>query len=156
MSSLENLQRAERLVVKTVLITVAALIIGFGALTWAALEWSGVAIIETRAPDGSVRHTHVWFVEHEGEIWLEAGSPDNPWYVDVMLNPSIMLDDGRSRRAYLARPVAAPNAHRQIRSLIQAKYGARDRWIGRLVDTSESKAVRLEPVAPTQSPGPTQ
>jgi len=45
--------------VKIALGIVAALIVAFVAISWLALESGGVAIVETRAPDGSMRATHV-------------------------------------------------------------------------------------------------
>ncbi len=113
--------------------------------TWWALESGGVAVIQTRAPDGTVRSTHVWYVEPRGELWLEAGTPDNPWFQDVQRDPLVMLDiDGRTE-TYVAEPVYHPQAHSRIRSLLREKYGRRDRFVGLLVDTSRSVAVRLVP-----------
>lgn len=102
-------------------------------------------MIATRAPDGSVRSTHVWFVESDGELWLEAGSPENAWYRDVREDGSVGFEvDGRSAR-YVARPSDEARSHFRIRSLIHEKYGFRDRWVGWIVDTSRSVAVRLVP-----------
>lgn len=44
-----------------------------------------------------------------------------------------------------AVPVETPEAHEHVRRLLAAKYGFADRWIGVLVDTSRSVAIRLEP-----------
>ncbi len=113
--------------------------------TWWALESGGVAVIHTRTPDGSVRATHVWFVRPNGELWIEAGTPDNPWFRDVRRDPVVSLElDGR-RSTYVAEPVDHLHAHSRIRSLLRAKYGRRDRLVGLLVDTSRSVAVRLTP-----------
>ena len=65
------------------LASVAALAIAFAAITRLALESGGVAIVETHAGDGSIRSTHVWFVEPERELWIEAGSAQNPWFDDL-------------------------------------------------------------------------
>ena len=65
---------------KTTLVVLAATIGGFVAVTWWVLEAGGVAVIETRSPDGMLRSTHVWYAEPDGELWLEAGTPENPWY----------------------------------------------------------------------------
>ena len=53
---------------KLILIVVATLLAAFGATTWWALESGGVAVIETRAPDGTVRSTHVWYAEPNEEL----------------------------------------------------------------------------------------
>lgn len=132
---------------KAIASLLALLIVAFGATTWWALESNGVVVVETEAPNGSIRSTRVWYVEPDGEIWLEAGSPDHPWYLDVQRVPVLTLTlDGRSTR-YDARPDANPSAHRRIRSLIRDRYGFRDRWVNLLVDTSRSVAVRLIPAA---------
>lgn len=110
-----------------------------------ALESSGVAVIETRAPDDEVRSTHVWHAVHEGDIWLEAGTPENPWFRDVLRSPRVVVSLGGSRGEYLAEPVRAPDGHTRIRALLREKYGLRDCWVGLLVDTSRSVAVRLVP-----------
>jgi hypothetical protein len=117
----------------------------FGAITWLALESGGVAIVSTTAPDGSIRETHVWYVEPDGELWVEAGTPENPWYVDVQRDPRLdFRSEGRSGD-HSAEILAGDFAHDRIRSLIRAKYGIRDWWVGWLVDTSGSVAVRLHP-----------
>ncbi len=138
--------------VKPVLMVVAALVAALGATTWWALESGGVAVIETRTPEGTVRSTHVWYTEPDEELWLEAGAPGNAWFQDVQQNPVVTFiranradkADRRSAR-YVARPVDHPSGHTRIRSLIRDKYGFRDRWVGLLVDTSRSVAVQLSP-----------
>jgi len=132
---------------KTLLVGPAALLVVFAATTWWALEASGVAIIQTVAPDGSLRETHVWFVEPDGELWLEAGSPENPWYLDVQQNPSLKLRADDLVRDAVARPSSGTEARERIRSQLRQKYGLRDWWVGLLVDSSQSVAVEL--VAPS-------
>lgn len=113
--------------------------------TWWALESGGVAVIQTRTPDGSVRSTHVWFVRPNGELWIEAGSPDNPWFQDVQRDPVVSLVIDSHTETYLAEPVDHLHAHSRIRTLLRAKYGRRDRLVGLFVDTSRSVSVRLTP-----------
>lgn len=125
----------------------AGLLIAFGATTWWALEAGGVAIIETIAPDGSRRETHVWFVESDDELWLEAGSPKNLWYRDVERDPSLRLRADDLDRETAARPSHEPGQRERIRALLREKYGVRDWWVGLLVDSTQSVAVEL--IAPT-------
>jgi hypothetical protein len=132
---------------KTVLVGLAAALVAFAAFTGWALESGGVAVIATRAPDGSTRETHVWYVEPAGELWVEAGTPENAWYVDVRRDSSVRFSAGGRSGRYRAERVEAPHAHERIRALLRAKYGMRDRWVGLLVDTSRSVAVRLVPLA---------
>jgi hypothetical protein len=131
--------------VKLLLVAVAALVAVFAGVTWWALESGGVAVIETRAHGGGIRSTHVWYVEPDGELWLEAGTPENPWFQDVRRDPAVRFTaDGRAA-SYTARPVEDPSAQGRVRSLLRAKYGFRDAWVGLLVDSSRSVAVRLVP-----------
>jgi hypothetical protein len=127
------------------LILLAVSFTGFVAMTWWALEAGGVAVIETVSPNGTPRETHVWFVEPEGELWLEAGSPANPWFLDVQRDPVLKLRaDGHVRRT-LAHPSDSTVDRDRIRALLRQKYGLRDRWVGLFVDGSQSVAVRLAP-----------
>jgi hypothetical protein len=131
--------------VKLALTAILSLLAAFAAITWWALESEGVAIIQTRPPDGPARSTHVWYAESNGELWLEAGTPQNGWFVDIQGDPELIFTlDDRSER-YAAVPVDEPLAHSRIRSLIRQKYGFRDWWVGLIVDTSRSVAVRLTP-----------
>jgi len=141
--------------VKTVLAVLAATLVAFAATTWWALEYGGVAIIETQAPDGSLRSTHVWYAEPDGQLWLEAGTPENAWFQDVRRHPLLTFTaDGRSGR-FIAEPIDPSSGHDRIRALLREKYGLRDWWVGLLVDTSRSVAVRLVP-APSGGAEPTR
>jgi hypothetical protein len=124
--------------------------IGFVALTWWALEAGGVAILETEMADGTQRRTHVWFAQPDGEFWVEAGTPENGWYVDVQERPVLTLsipspdEQGNELSgSYLAEPIVGSPAHERIRQLLREKYGFRDWWIGVVFDTTQSVAVRL-------------
>ena len=114
-------------------------------VTWWALESGGVAVLETRAPDGSLRSTHVWFAEPDGKLWLEAGTPENSWYLDIQRDPLVSFSSLRRSGRYVAELLPDPGAHDRIRSLLREKYGVRDWWIGLLFDTSRSVAVELIP-----------
>lgn len=123
-------------------ILAALALVGF---TWWALESGGVAVLETRAADGSVRKTHVWFVERDGELWIEAGTPENSWWVDVQREPELVFTSPDGSGRFVAERVETPGAHDEIRSRLRTKYGVRDWWVGVLFDTSRSIAVVLRP-----------
>ena len=130
---------------KHALLAALSIFMGCAGLTWCALEASDVAVLETQRPDGATRTTRVWHVSHEGEIWLEAGTPESPWLHDVEAAPRVSLTiDGRSTE-YLSEVVRDPSGHDTIRSLLRKQYGLRDWWVGLLFDTSRSVAVRLLP-----------
>jgi hypothetical protein len=133
---------------KRLLLAVAVLGVAFVAITGWALEAGGVAVIETRAADGSTQATHVWFAAPDGELWLEAGSPENPWFADVRRDPRLSFRAEGRAGEYLGTPFQDPAACARIRALLREKYGWRDRWVGLFVDSSQSLAVRLDPAAP--------
>mgnify|MGYP003410918383 FL=1 len=130
------------------LASVAALAIAFAAITWLALESGGVAIVETHAGDGSIRSTHVWFVEPEREFWLEAGSAQNGWFDDFGRDPRIAFRAEGRHGEFLAERYEDSPTRARIRALLREKYGLRDRWVGLFVDQSRSLVVRLDPVEP--------
>lgn len=130
---------------KNTLAIVAALLAGFAATSWWALEAGGVAVVETRAADGSVRSTRVWYAEVDGELWLEAATPESSWFKDLQRDPELTLEAGGESRRYVAETVERPSGHARIRSALREKYGLRDWWVGLLVDPSRSVAVRLVP-----------
>jgi hypothetical protein len=133
---------------KRALGAITALVLAFAAITWWALESSEVAVIETRAPDGSMRSTHVWYVEPGGTLLLEAGTPDNPWFVDAKQRQRVRLTVGDTSAEYIAEPLPGKPDHDRVRALLREKYSWRDAWVGLLVDTSGSIAVVLRPADP--------
>jgi hypothetical protein len=131
---------------RSAIAAVGAALAAFVGVTWWALESGGVAVVETQRTDAATRSTHVWYVERDGEIWLEAGSPTNGWFVDTQRNAELRFVAGDLDGRYLAAAVSDASGHRQIRDMIRAKYGFRDRWINWIIDTSDSLAVRLIPL----------
>lgn len=121
----------------------------FGLVTWLALEGGGgVAVLETKAPGGTPRVTRVWVAENAGALWLEAPNPRRAWLRDVEMDPVVSLARDGKVLAYRAIPEPGPDGHRRIRSQLRERYGWRDAFVGWLTDTSESVAVRLEPLLP--------
>src|SRR5262245_52910547 len=73
----------------------------FGLVTWLALEGGGgVAVLETKAPDGTPRVTRVWVADREGALWLEAPNPHRAWLQDVSVDPFVSLAREGHRLAY--------------------------------------------------------
>ena len=135
---------------RRVLGSVVATVLGFVALAWWVLESGGVARIETTAADGRVRETHVWYVVRDGELWVEAGTPENSWFVDVQREPVVVFRSDELSGSYRARIDRDPAAHPRLRAALQDKYGLRDRFVGLLVDSSRSLAVQLHPESPAR------
>jgi hypothetical protein len=137
---------AKRLALRVVLPAVLVAVLAFVGITGYALESSDVAIVETQRADGGTRRTHVWYVEHGGELWLEAGRAENGWFVDVSREPRLRFSaDGRSG-VFRAQAVLEPDAHPRLRAQLRSKYGWRDARVAIYVDQSQSLSVRLVPV----------
>jgi hypothetical protein len=131
---------------RTALLATGLALAAFAAATGLALEAGGVAVLETRAPDGTPRTTRVWLAEEDGSLLVEAASAERPWYRDVLLDPLVSVArDGRVE-AFRAVPEPGAAGHRRIREGLRARYGWRDAWVGLIQDTSGSILVRLEPV----------
>ena len=130
---------------KYAMAAIAVIAAAAGATTWWALEGHEVVVIHTVSAAGSPRATRVWIAD-EGEFsWIEAATPERPFYRDLLTNPRVELDRHGHRSRLLAEPIPNPDGHRQIRQLLAAKYGIADCWIGLLQDTSRSMAIRLQP-----------
>jgi hypothetical protein len=132
--------------VKRLLGVIVFLAAAFGAITWLALESSGVGVLRTSTADGSARATHVWYAEHEGSLWVEAATPERSFLLDIRRTPEVVMSSGGDSSRYRAEILDSPSAHDRIRALLRAKYGLRDWWVGLLQDTSRSVAVSLHPL----------
>jgi hypothetical protein len=106
-------------------------------------------VLETSAPGGPTRLTHVWFAEADGAIWIESATPERPFYLDLAARPDLVLErrdspwSGTRRLRGRAGLVPEPGGHASIRELLAARYGWADDWVAMLTDTSGSRAVRV-------------
>ena len=114
------------------------------AVTLAALEGHEVALLRTVDEHGNVRSTRVWVADEDGYVWIEAANRNRPFLRDVHAIAKVELRRGGTLRRCQAVVVPTPEGHERIRRLLAAKYGWADRWVGRLTDTSQSVAVRLQ------------
>ena len=134
---------------KQILPMAAVVLVGallFGAITLYALEGNEVVVLRTRAPDGGVRETRTWVADDAGAVWIEAAVEERPFYQHILVHPEVeLVRAGRTRR-YRAAPVPNPHGHVHIRTMLAEKYGWADAWVGLLTDTSQSLAVKLEPL----------
>ncbi len=116
----------------------------FAAVTLIALEGREVVVLRTSAADGHVRKTRTWVADADGDMWIEAANPDRPFLHDLRGTPHLELQRGGHIYRCSAAVMPNPEGHERIRSLLAAKYGWADGWIGRLTDLSESLALRLD------------
>jgi hypothetical protein len=119
--------------------------VAFAALTWLALESGEVVVLRTFDAGGKAVDSRVWIADDEtGAAWIESAEPEKAFYLRLLARPNIELVRDDKSIAVRAVPLPGDAAHARIRSMLRAKYGWRDRWIGLLIDTSRSVAVRLE------------
>jgi hypothetical protein len=122
----------------------------FGAVTWAALESAEVVVLRTFDADGKAHESRVWIADdEEGRVWIEAAESQKPFYLRLIARPEVELLRAGETKVMRASAFPGEEGHRRIRDLLAAKYGWRDVWVGLLVDTSASVAVRLEPAPGT-------
>lgn len=129
-----------------VIVAVVVGAVGFGIVTWVALEGREVVVLRTRDAGGTPRETRTWVATEDGALFVEAAHAERPFYRQLLADPrvEVVAADG-SVRAYRATAVANPDGHRHIRRLLAEKYGWADAWVGVLQDTSGSLEVRLDP-----------
>jgi len=130
----------------------AVAVAAFAAITWWALEWDGVMVVASRAQDGTLRETHIWYAESGERLWLEAGLPENAWYQDVQRDPRVTLSAEGLFGEYELASVPGRIAADHVRTLMREKYGLRDRWVLFFVDASRTTAVLATPALPTNRP----
>ena len=130
-------------IIKILLSLLAVALIGLALITYIALEAGGVTTVTTvNRADNSARQTHIWFVEWDGAIFLEAGHPQNPWVQDLQ-HASMLTLSGAGLDGKYEFTEHGPESHPTIRRKMRDKYGWRDAWINWLFDTSQSYMIQL-------------
>lgn len=132
--------------IRRTLAVVGLAIAAFAAVTLVAVEGPEVVELRTRTAGGGLRTTRIWIVDDDGVEWIEAGNPERPFLADLLARPDVEIVRAGTPRAVRAEPVWGEEAHRRIRDQLRRKYGWADAWVGLLVDTSRSVAIRLVPL----------
>jgi hypothetical protein len=123
-----------------VMVAVAA-----AGFTWWTLEVSGVGVLRTLGPNGSLRDTHVWFAEEGETTWVEAANGHRPFLRDLRNDARAWLQRDRFVSEMTASISDAPSDRAHVRKLLRDKYGFRDVWVALFADTSHSYVVKLVP-----------
>jgi hypothetical protein len=121
------------------------------ATTLVALEGEEVVVLRTFDDAGSIDDARVWVADADGDTWIEVADARKEFYRRMLANPDVEVVRNGETARYRAVPDPSRAAHDRVRMLLAKKYGLADRWIGLLVDTSGSIAVRLVPVAQFQA-----
>jgi hypothetical protein len=116
-----------------------------GLVTLFAVEGQEVVVLRTKTPEGDVRRTRIWIAEEDDVVWIEAADPTRKFYADLRADPEAEIERGGEIHLYRATPQPGAEGHEKIRELLRRKYGWADRWVGAIVDTSNSVAIRLDP-----------
>jgi hypothetical protein len=116
------------------------------ATTLVALEGEEVIVLRTFDSAANVQEARVWVADVEGQTWIEVADARKEFYRRMLANPEVEVVRGEETVRYRAVPDLSRAAHDRIRALLANKYGLADRWVGLLVDTSGSIAVRLVPL----------
>jgi hypothetical protein len=135
-------------VIKYAAAVVLLLLLAFAGAVWWTLESSGVAILVTQRVDGTPRRTHVWYVESDGVLWVEAATPEREWLQDLLMFDKLDVERDGHAQPFRGQVDRSPAARERVRRELREKYGARDEWVAHLQDTSRSVAVKLIPEAP--------
>ena len=132
------------------LTSVPLLVIG---VTYAALEADSVITVITNSEDNQPRTTRIWFAAEDGQLYLEAGNPANPWVQDLSRTDSLHLTGSDIDGHYTFKLRSAESDHLKIREMMRRKYGWRDWWISVLFDTTGSQLVEIHRIRQPQHPG---
>ena len=129
---------------KWILAVVGIVVMSFVGITFFALEYGDVAVVETMDKStGKQRLTHIWHVQTGDQLFLEGGSPTNPWVQDLEYLSTIRLIGNGIDGEYAFVIRDDDDNHAEIRALMRAKYGWRDRWVGIVFDTSKSMLIEV-------------
>ena len=119
----------------------------FGGVTLYALEGHEVVVLRTAGDRGAQRETRVWIVDEGDHAWIEAATPERDFLRDLRARPEAELVRAGATSRVQAEPMPGAEPHRHLRTLLRAKYGVADWWVGLLQDTSRSVAVRIAPAS---------
>lgn len=111
------------------------------ALEIIASESGEVIVLTTQDANGATAETRLWVVEHEGDMWLRAGSPNSGWYKRLLTSAEIGIQRGAESLDASAEPNVA--ARDVVNRLMNDKYGWADSYIGLLFGRDDAIPIRL-------------
>ena len=131
-----------RILLRLFIFLALALGLLFGALQYAS-ESGEVVVLEVPDADGKTLEVRLWVVDHLGAPWLRAGSAESDWFKALEASERVALTRHNIRRQYRLRVL--PKERSAINDLMQAKYGWREDFIGKLVGgRATAMPIRLE------------
>jgi len=122
-------------------------VLALGLLWWLmqmiAAESGEVVVLTTTDDAGAAHETRLWLVDHDGSMWLRAGSGVAGWYQRLVAEPRVTLERNDATAAYTARPEAEQLI--EINRLMNEKYGWADSYVGFWFSRDDAVPVRLVP-----------
>lgn len=114
------------------------------AVQLVASETGEVVVLRTSDEAGAEKLTRLWVVDHQGAQYLRAGAGESSWYLALLANPEVHVERRGVDGSYTAVP--APEEREAVNSLMGAKYGWRESFIGVLVGgRASAMPIRLDP-----------
>jgi hypothetical protein len=111
-----------------------------------ASERGEVVLITTTDAAGAEHETHVWIVDVDGHPWIRSGSPKSGWYARLKETPTLELERNGIHTQYTVAAVPAKQA--EINTLMRAKYGWADAYVGLFFSRANAVPIRLDPRPP--------
>ena len=128
-------------IVARISIVLLMLLIGLWLVQLVASESGEVAVLHTQEKTGDEYSTRLWVVDHEGDMWLRAGTEQANWYQRLIVLPEVEVDRNSDRLAIVAEP--QPEYRDEINRLMADKYGWRESYISFFFPRDKSIPVRL-------------
>ena len=121
----------------------AALVVVFFALQFAASE-SGEVVVVTAVDDaGTFHETRVWVVDLADGTYLRAGSSDAEWLARVRARPQVLLERADERREVR---LEAADKTPEVNAQMALKYGWADIVVGTVFSRRDAVALRVLPL----------
>jgi hypothetical protein len=130
---------------RPVMIGVGLLAAGLVLGTWLVDEGEIVKLTSVDAA-GREQVTELWIVDMPSGAWLRAGDPASRWLARIRANPEVVLERDGELQHYRALPDSSPETREEINRAMAEKYGAADRFWGRISDHGKTVPVRLRPL----------
>ena len=125
-----------------IIVSFLLLLIGLWLVQMIAAESGEVVVLHTMEKSGGEFTTRLWVVDHEGDVWLRAGSKNSSWLKRMEILPEIIIERKSDQRSMVA--TIEPEYKDKINLLMQEKYAWRDSYISLFANREESVPVRLK------------
>lgn len=109
-----------------------------------ASESGEVVVVTINGAQGNAQEVRLWVVDHEGEAWLRAGSPQAGWYEGITTQPEVGIVRGENSFSVVVQADVSSRA--VVNDLMAKKYGWADQYISFLFGRDNAVPLRLKPL----------